>query len=1628
MAADGDPYARIPEFAAMKNRLRFVLLTLFTLLFLNGAAHAAIRNQATGAYADPQGKNVSLQSNVVRAMQPETIRYFTNANYNTLASVTTYGRALFVEATAPACDTDPGKIDTITLNISSKKTGDSQSYLADETDVDSAVFHITSKVMTNEAASMNDVSAGNGAIDVMADDTLMATIESCGSKTAFASILVDPIGIVFDSKTNQPLAGATVSLIDVSGDGNGGRPGEAAVVFDVDGETRVPSTVVTDANGNYHFPLVAPSLYRLAVIPPTNYTFPSKVAPGLLPEGREINLYGSYGASFTVSAASGVVTIDVPLDAVPGTLYLEKNASRAIAEIGDFVDYTIRIHNTAEQALAGVKVDDVLPAGFTLVPGSVRLEGAKASDPKAGAATALQFDIGAVPASASLTLQYRVRLGAGALQGDGINRASATSGAPLALASVIAAAKVKVEAGVFSDKGVILGKVFADCNANGVQDRDEPGVPGVRIYLEDGAYARTDIDGKYSLLETRPRTHVAKVDPSTLPQGATLSLLSQRHLGDAGSRFVDAKDGELAKADFALSACGDALRREIAVRRAAIKADKKADSLAADAAAQTVAAAAKAAAKVNLAELDNTLGFVGLKDGAVLASSQATVRVKGALGARFALLVNGEAVLDSHVGQRNKVAERQLESWDYVGVALRAGKNTLEVRQNDSFGNARGSSSVSVIVPGALAKLRVELAQNKVAADGRATASVIVHLEDAQGVPVLQRTPVTLDATHGQWLQADLDPREAGLQTFVEGGQAQFALRAPAAAAEATVSAASGAVKTEALLSFVPDLRPLVAAGVIEGAVSLNKISGNTSNPNRAFDAFEDQLRSVSRQNGSTDAELGARAAVFVKGTIAGDTLLTLAYDSSKEKEEKLFRDVDSVGFYPTTGDGAERGFEAQSTSRGYLRADRNKSWLLYGDMTPPGTTPARNLGAYNRSLTGLRHHYEDGGLSVDSFASRDSTRQMVEEIAANGTSGPYLTGSALMVLNSERLEIVVRDRNQNSIVLSSTTQVRYVDYDIEPLTGRILFRGPVASLDADLNPVSVRISYEVDQGAPQFWVGGVAAQYKLNKMVEVGASYVNDRNPIAQQTLASVNATVKPDAKTTVIVEAAQMNKQLHDGSAARFDATRVDGKLESRLYAVRTSEFFDNQSAILPKGRMEAGLRASYKLTEQVRLDAEALHTEDLVSGAARDGVQLGAGYAFRNGVRVEGGVRHSKESAAAGTTLVQPELTSVRAKVSSQVPGLPQASVSLEAEQDIKDSGRRMVALGGDYRMAGGSRLYGRHELISSLGSNYALNEGQERNATVFGMDSEYMKDGRAFSEYRARGSVLGGSKEAEAAMGLRNLWTVADGVRASTSFERVRVLSGPAANESVAAAGAIDITRSPLWRANARLELRHGNDSDALLNTLGLAWKLSDEFTFLGKNTYAANRSRTTGSKRVNELLQSGLAYRAPGTLGLNALAKYEFKLESDDGPAALDRAVHAVSVAANWQPSTDTVFSGRYAGKLVADRSNGLDTRGSAQLLAARVTHEIGRDWDVGAVAQVLLSGGERGEDRGRQYGLGLEAGYQLQKNMWVSAGYNFLGFKERDLAGADATSKGVYLRLRMKFDERALDGMLNAFN
>jgi hypothetical protein len=321
------------------------------------------------------------------------------------------------------------------------------------------------------------------------------------------------------------------------------------------------------------------------------------------------------------------------------------------------------------------------------------------------------------------------------------------------------------------------------------------------------------------------------------------------------------------------------------------------------------------------------------------------------------------------------------------------------------------------------------------------------------------------------------------------------------------------------------------------------------------------------------------------------------------------------------------------------------------------------------------------------------------------------------------------------------------------------------------------------------------------------------------------------------------------------------------------------------------------------------------------------------------------------------------------------------------------------------------------VSSITGPYGLNATERQNTTAVGVDFDYMRDGRMFSEYRIRDAISGG--DAEAAIGLKNLWTLAPGLRMGTSIERVHALSGTGQNENTAGAVSLEYTANPLWKGTTRLELRDASTAESLLFTVGLAAKLGQDWTALARNAYSLQRNKDGGAERVIERMQAGLAWRDTETNQWNALGRVEHRLDQDDTQAGLQlkSSTTLVSLHADWQPRRPFLVSGRYAAKWTTDNSNGLTTRYRAQVIGGRATWEFAPRWDLGFVTSLLL--GEGADSR--QYGVGFELGYLVTTNLWVSAGYNFFGYRDADLAGADYTAKGPYVRLRYKFDETMVE-------
>ncbi|MFO1246500.1 MAG: hypothetical protein U1E71_15145 [Ramlibacter sp.] len=1038
-------------------------------------------------------------------------------------------------------------------------------------------------------------------------------------------------------------------------------------------------------------------------------------------------------------------------------------------------------------------------------------------------------------------------------------------------------------------------------------------------------------------------------------------------------------------------------------------------------------------------------------------------------------------------------------------------------------GGVVAAANTSYGANAAVARLVVEVARNGVPADGQSEVPITLRLFGTDGQPLAGEAFVTVEHSGGRIrlpgartdelgpMARDADRATPGIQLPVRGGVAQLLLLAPAEAQDVRLRVTAGSQEAAGSIRFVPEMRDMIAAGLVEGIVGLNRRV--SISPARQGDGFEQEITAWSREFNQGKANVAARAAFYLKGTVRGDVLLTAAYDSDKDTRARLLRDIRPDEQYPVYGDASLRSFDARSAQRLYLRLDKGRSYVLYGDFAtgdgfsqPLGqgavaSLKQRSLGQYNRTATGARVHHETERLAANLFVINDSLRQVVQEFASQG-SGPYGLRHNAVLEGSEKVEVLVRDRAQPSRILAVRPLVRLVDYSFEPFSGRIVLATFLPAVDDSLNPMSLRVSYEVGQGGDAFWLAGGDAQYRLTDRLEIGGSAVHDRNGLSPYDLASANLTWKPGERTAVVAEVARSKSTVNtnaanqnvspglagksgelSGQAWRVEAVHEGERLEARAFVGRSAPEFNNPAAPLAGGRQEAHAKAGFKLTQSLKLVGDYLASDDLTPGGGeRQAAALGVQWAATRSLTLELGVRQQREtvgtqgngvvfspfgmtdgltgSLATGSGGGALGFGSAQLDPATGLPlitqgGLPQAASSLpagtqleattvrlgagwraservrlgaEVEHELDGDVRRRAAAGLDYQLAERTRLYGRFERQSGWVQAAGLTDaGTRAEHLAFGIDTSYLRDTQVFSEYRLRDAMS--ARDAVLASGARQVWDWAPGVRVNLGLERHVVLHGSTAPVQ-AVHGGLDYTAHPLWRAGTKLEWRRSGDQpgtaeneqfDTVLWQGMAARKLSRDWTALARNYLLVTRYAARGDVAQNRA-QLGLAWRPVDDNRLNALAKLEHKLERDASNAAvgeLSTRAWIGSAHADFHPSRPWWFTGRVAAKWQADQfEGGVPSRFRAGLVAGRMVYDITENWDLGLLAAVQL-----GQGGARQHAFGLEAGYLLAQNLWLSAGFNAAGFHgDRDLTGYEYTRSGVYVRLRFKFDETLLSG------
>lgn len=487
-----------------------------------------------------------------------------------LAPATAYGSAdtAFIQVTDYSANADPAVAEPLLVTVTNS-SGDAEKLRLFETGPSTGVF------VGYVPLHRGTVEPGNCRLEVKSNEKLTATYVQGGtSAVSTSTALVDPLGLVFDSATGQPIDAVRVTLVD-------SVTGLPAQVFGDDGLSTYPSSMltggtVTDSSGKtyamgpgrYQFPRVnAPGTYRLQVEPPLGYRYPSTVADAVLQQlpTAPYNLSAvSRGAPFTVLPGPPV-EIDVPLDPGPyGSIDLAKSSPKTVAAIGDFIPYAVTISTRSERALPGLQLLDRLPAGLRYRAGSARVNGVAIPDPQGGPdGRSLVFAAGTVPARGSLNLTYVAVVGPDTPLGPAQNTIQAVG----RISSNTAGATVVIREELNASRAILMGQVTVapSCEADANDTASRRPVANVRILLQDGTYVITDADGHWHIENVRPGTHVVQLDTTTLPEGLQLRSCedSQRTGGRDFSQFVNVRSGTLWRADFRFAPVASCLRQEV---------------------------------------------------------------------------------------------------------------------------------------------------------------------------------------------------------------------------------------------------------------------------------------------------------------------------------------------------------------------------------------------------------------------------------------------------------------------------------------------------------------------------------------------------------------------------------------------------------------------------------------------------------------------------------------------------------------------------------------------------------------------------------------------------------------------------------------------------------------------------------------------------------------------------------------------------------------------------------------------------------------------------------------------------------------------------------------------------------
>jgi hypothetical protein len=1057
----------------------------------------------------------------------------------------------------------------------------------------------------------------------------------------------------------------------------------------------------------------------------------------------------------------------------------------------------------------------------------------------------------------------------------------------------------------------------------------------------------------------------------------------------------------------------------------------------------------------------------------VLDTPSTAIVIQVPIGTKYQLRAGGRVVPDNQIGKTEEDSSSQIITITYFGVVLNQGENLIELYRD---GETKPIATSRVVTRGGITKIELQTVETRIPADGKTTATIQGQLLDERGNRSNQTAIITLSATQGEFVGKDAKPDIEGWQVEAVEGKFTAQLRSNLTSGNVRIRAET-VVNNKILegftqILFETNLRPSIVTGVLDLRYGP-----------RGTDYYS-SFRNFLPADRNNDYQLSLYGAIFGTGQI-GEWLFTGSYNTLRTLNEtcaglpSIFGNGDDCeNNYPVYGDTSNVTRLTYSYSNLFLRLERTSpvpnagiDYFMWGDFrTEEFANPAQQFTALNRSLHGFKFNYNFGDLQLTGFYNVVGSGFQRDAIAPDGTSGFYFLSRRDLVDGSETVLLETVELQNPSNIISRQQLQRGKDYEIDYERGSLLFRNPISQTaiagDGSLLRRQIIVSYEYrnsidtnsygaqarytfnrtqgmeswlginyfreNQGNRNFAIYGANAQVYFSRNIKLQAEYGRSESVSPDFGFVSGSAyRLELDARISETIRASAFYRSADAGfnnnatlsftpGQTRYGA-KIDAILSNDTSIRAAVEREENRGiAPTPTNSLEALLNPNTFINRGTPQDND-LTTVTVGLDQKLGSALLSLDYIYRS--RVDRIGLLSSNSSQLRSRLTTPLADNLRLTLQNEL--------TLSGTSDTVYSDR--TTLGVTWQIAQG--------LNFTLGQQwYHTGQLAGQAITTAELAGEYrLGEDTALT---GRFSVLSGGQDTvtQGAVGLRQRWVIAQGLRLNLAYERVfgtplRLGTGVQFSQPFAVgqtanslalldgdnySASLEYTPSSDFKADLRFEQRNSSSGTNTVISASAIGKITPELWILGRYQQASIANQLLGGIGSTVNLRVGLAYRPVDNDTFNALLRYEYRRNPSTIPetvlfgAGTGYEDHTFAIEAIYAPNHQWEFYGKYALRNSTTTFAGdLVGTGSVSLAQLRATYRLTEQFDITGEAR-FISHHNAGYS---ETGFVAELGYWLSPSLRLAVGYSSGAVNsDRDFSGSRSAG-GLYLGATLRIDQ-----------